>query len=170
MKRALGVLAVLLLGMCLAGVVLACTILRPRTEILPPSFEEGDTAGDIALRSRIQFTHRWSLSPPWEWHFGQNGFAGCGPFGQTLRDGWQYGPFAYEEERRRDSWPVAVEKAARAMAWQKLQTKEPLLDFQINHSFTLLSWHVIASASGRKRLEMDLDEHGKPVASKKSGQ
>jgi hypothetical protein len=75
--------------------------------------------------------------------------------------GWQYGPFAFEEERDRHSWPLAVEKAAYVEASQKLGVKEPKLDIQ--RTSTWLSWHVVASGPSGERLEMNFADDGKPL-------
>lgn len=163
MKRFLGVLAALLLVTVLASVVLAFTTLRPRTEVLPPTFGV-ERYGNLSFRSRIQVTRSWGRSLATEWGFGSTGVSLYSPHRQMLFTGWHYGPFAFVEERDIDMWPVAVEKAARAMAVQKLGVKEPTLDIQ--RDYKSLRWHVIASAPGRERLEMNFelirDDYKKP--------
>ncbi len=159
MKRFLGVLAALLLVTVLVSVVLAFTTLRPRTEVLPPRFEEGYKSGNVPVRSRTEVARRWSLVPPWKWSFVQYGVVVCGGYGQTHKRYRNYGPFAFTEKSVRSIWPVAVEKAARAIAVQKLGVKEPTLDIQRDSKSH--SWHIVASAPGGKRLEMNLADGGK---------
>lgn len=159
MKRFLGILAALSLVTVLASVVLAVTVLRPRTEVLRPTLTDWPHEG-APLRLHNQITHRWELYPPSQWHFAKYG-------GRSA--GWQYGPFAFKEVHSRIWWPVAVEKAARAIAVRKLGVKEPELDIQCKYSPVWRStyWHVVASTPGGKRLEMDfeltLDDHAKPL-------
>ena len=145
------------------GATLSLTIFRPRITIFPAKLEEGESLQGIALRSRIKVTQRWSLAPLSFWHIGPKRFTGIGPYGQTLVSGWQVGPFGFEEERVRSSWPIAVEEAARAIAIQQRNMTQPELEFWINESPTR-SWHVVARDPDGKRLEMDFDDHGKPAA------
>lgn len=168
MNRFFRIVAALLLGTCLASVVLALTALRPRSKVVSTTFETQAKGSfvDAPIRTRVQITHHWVLAPPWEWHIGLNGIAACGGWGQTLTDGWQYGPFTFIEERDSSSWPLAVEEAARTEAIQKLGVKEPALDIRLNNS-EVLSWHVLASDPDGKRIEMDFDEHGSPFLGKK---
>ena len=160
MKRAFGILAALLLAACLSGAVLALTALRPRSEVVSTSFEEKKIVG-VSLRKRTLVTRHWSLSPPWEWSLNN-----YGDYSPWHTDGWQYGPFVFVEKREFRGWPVGVEKAAHAVAVQKLGAKEPELVIQSNDSCLTQSWHVVASTPGGKRLEMDYtltwDSHGEP--------
>lgn len=163
MKRALRIVAVLLLVTCLVSTELALTILRPRTEVFPPTFEEGYKSEGIPMRSRLQVIRRWRLYPLREWNFGPP-MINCWAPAPTY--GWQYGPFAFEEAHARSSWPVVVEKAARTIAMQKLGVKEPKLDIQRDSSKEF-RWHVVANSPSGKRLEMNFNQHGKLVLAPK---
>ena len=165
MKRILQAFLILVVVACLAGAVLALTVLRPREEILPSFIE--DNGGP--KRSRIQITYRWSLEPPQYWgRFGRNGFAACGHYGQTLQDGWQYGPFSFVKERRTHRWPVAVEKAARLALAKKPWAGKASLAFLGGNDGWLMQrehddWYVMAHASKNEYLLMIFTEEGKPV-------
>ncbi|MGC4043162.1 MAG: hypothetical protein QM758_05115 [Armatimonas sp.] len=161
MNRFLRIVAALLLATCLASAVLAFTVLRPRSEIVSTAFEEYSVLG-IPHRSRRQITRHWRLTPPWEWSFGRYTW---GRYSRWCTGGWQYGPFVYEEENVPNCWPVAVEKAARAVAVQKLGVKEPGLEIRRYGGCEDICWNVVASAPSGKRFEMDFDmtfdDHGK---------
>lgn len=149
------------------GATLSLTVFRPRITIFPAMLEEGESLQGVALRSRIKVTHCWSLAPLSCWYIGPKRFTGIGPYGQRLVSGWQIGPFGFEEERVRSSWPIAVEEAARAIAIQQRNMMQPELEFRVKESPTR-SWHVVARDSDGKRLEMDFDDYGKPAAAPRS--
>ena len=158
MKRVLRALLISVVSVCLAGTVavfVGYVVFQPREEILPPLIEDG-----TELRSRIQVTRRWSLEPPesW-WYFGSNGAAACGRYHQNLGESWHYGPFSFVEERERDSWPIAVEKAARLALAKKLWADKASLSFQIKND----GWHVSAHGPQNESWTMTFTEEGKSV-------
>jgi hypothetical protein len=154
MKRALLILAMLLLGMCLGGIVAARTTLRPRTEKLPPIWHETSE-----LRSRTQTTHHWSLAPPWKWHLALGNYAviGCGPYYQSYHRHWQYGPFHFEEWRETRRWPIAVEKAARAALLKKPWGDSASLTFDLKDG----GWYVVALGREGQRADLVFTEQGR---------
>ena len=156
MKRVLRALLILLVGVCLAGTVAALTALRPREEALPTYVSDNGV-----WRWRVHTIRQWSLVSPSKRYldYGTRGFAACGPSRQRLDEGWQYGPFAFEEQKKVEKWPVAVEKAARASLTKKLWVGEVSLEFEIEND----GWHVTASGSKNESLAMTFTEEGKPV-------
>ena len=153
MNRVLRTLTVLLLGTCLVGVALAFTVLRPHSEVFPPTFAEGYVENGIPMRASTQVMRYWSIYPLREWKIGYTP-------DNSMTYGWQLGPFAFEEEYRHSQWPVAVERAARAMAPQKLSQKGAELMIYENTS-SPRSWRVVISLD-RQQLETNFDDQGKP--------
>jgi hypothetical protein len=154
MKRALLTLAMLLLGVCLAGIVAASTILRSRTEKLPPTWHETSE-----LRSRTQTTHRWSFEPPWKWRLDLGNYAvvGCGHYGQSYHRHWQYGPFYFEERRETERWPVVVDKAARLALAKKPWGASASLTFDRQGE----GWHVVALGREGQRTDFVFTDQGR---------
>lgn len=153
MNRVLRTLVGLLLGTCLAITSLTFTILRPRSEVFPPTFAEGYVENGIPMRASTQVMRYWSIYPLREWKIGYT------PDNSTTY-GWQLGPFAFEEEYRHSQWPIAVEKAARARAPQKLSKKGAELMIYENTS-SPRTWRAVISLNGQQ-LETNFDDQGKP--------
>ncbi len=156
MKRALLILALLLLSICLVGIVAARTVLRPRMEMLPSSVSDNGV-----WRCRVHTIRQWSLEALSKGYldYGTRGFAACGPQYQQIDNGWQYGPFAFEERQEIEKWPVAVEVVAREALANKPWAEKASLAFRIEND----GWHVTVRGPKNESLEMIFTEEGKPV-------
>ena len=188
MKRVLKIFAVLLLGMCVTGVALALTVLRPRVQVERTPVVENSNffCGNelsglsdkeidkfVARRQRRSFTQttcRWRLVPAWRWQivtredYNQSDMLHLNPLRRT---GWKYGPFSYEERTDYFAWPRLVEKSARATLSRKPWGKVASLAFINSNKLVrdMQVWHVVASGSSGERLEMDFCEDGTPFNS-----
>ena len=147
-------LLILLVGVCLAGTVAALTALRPREEALPSYINDNGV-----WRWRVHTVRQWSLETPSKGYldYGTRGFAACGPQHQRIGNGWQYGPFAFEERQEIEKWPIAVEKAARLALTTKPWADKASLAFEIEND----GWHVSARGPENESWTMTFTEEGK---------